>query len=122
MCYLCSMYQQNEERLLNTKFVSCPLWIQVYMDSPAFPPVSWKVFTLKVAPTWGLSHKKQSFMNISNVDPFHRMQLFKNCSSKGPFHEVQSFKKCLSTLAKSLRAINFCPHSLPAWKIHQVFV
>lgn len=56
------------------------------------PPSSSGREPLTPFPCSGLSHRRQSSTDVSNVNPFPGLQFFMSCSSMGPFHGKQPFR------------------------------
>ncbi len=71
------------------------------------------------APAWGLSHRRQSSTNSSNMSSSHRPQFFTNCCSVGPFYRVQSFRNGLLQHG-FLKGHKSCQVSAPVWAFQRV--
>lgn len=81
---------------------------------------------------WGPSHRRQSFINCSNMGPFQRLWCSKNCFSMSPFQEVQSLRNKLlqpglpmghNSFQKIFSCMNFSPwpRSLLLWRLLKHF-
>lgn len=107
-------------------FPNPPFFLDSANDSWLVPPCATSLLQ------WGPSHRRQSFINCSNMGPFQRLWCSKICFSMNPFQEVQPLRNKLlqpgipmghNSFQKIFSCINFSPwaRSVLQWRLLKCF-